>query len=694
MDPSETTHEAPRASTPPRRYRDADDAVEEIIRRVGRKIVLGVPLGIGKPNHLVNALVRRAERDPSIHLRILTALTLGRRTPNNELERRLIEPLNERLFGNCPELAYRENYESGTLPPNIEVVEFFLAPGKLLSTPSAQQSYTSVNYTEAMRQSLDAGLNVFAQLVSPGANSLSVGSNSDITLSILPLLRERRARGAALCVCGQLNRELPFMSGEAELAEEEFDLLLDDPSFDFQLVGVPNEPIDARDQTIALYAAALVRDGGTLQLGIGTLGDAIASALILRHQRPDVFRGLLQRTPFMEIVELEGGTDPFTRGLYGATEMLVDGFLHLHEAGILRRRVYDCAPLQRWLDAQPVSPALDMSLLEALLEAQVSPSKLKELGVLTSDAPDDPKALGKEHLGHALQGGVLLHAGFFMGPTRMYEKLRTLSQAARAELQMVAISFVNDLYGDYELKVAQRRHARFMNTGLMATVLGAVTSDGLEDGRVISGVGGQFNFVAMAHALPEARSILLIRSTRGSGEELSSNILYAYGHTTIPRHLRDIVVTEYGIQDLRGKSDADVIAGMIEIADSRFQQELIRQAQAHGKLPKSYRLPDRARTNTAQRVNDELNATRKRGFLPKLPFGSDITEIELELIRALPRLKQWTKPAWPALKMALASPPEQALPYLERMKLDRPKNVEEQLMQRAVVYALAASDVF
>ena len=88
---------------------------------------------------------------------------------------------------------------------------------------------------------------------------------------------------------------------------------------------------------------------------------------------------------------------------------------------------------------------------------------------------------------------------------------------------------------------------------MMLTTLGAAISDGLADGRVVSGVGGQYNFVAMAHALPGARSMLCVRSTRRKDGRLSSNIVTSYGHCTIPRHLRDIAITEYGIADLRGR---------------------------------------------------------------------------------------------------------------------------------------------
>ena len=52
---------------------------------------------------------------------------------------------------------------------------------------------------------------------------------------------------------------------------------------------------------------------------------------------------------------------------------------------------------------------------------------------------------------------------------------------------------------------------------------------------------------------------------------MTSNLFWNYGHCTIPRHLRDIVVTEYGIADLRGQTDSEVIARLLAVSDSRFQ---------------------------------------------------------------------------------------------------------------------------
>src|SRR5690606_8039355 len=100
-------------------------------------------------------------------------------------------------------------------------------------------------------------------------------------------------------------------------------------------------------------------------------------------------------------------------------------------------------------------------------------------------------------------------------------------------------------------------------------------SDALEDGRVVSGVGGQYNFVAMAHALPDARSILMFRALRDDAGKPQSNVRWNYGHTTIPRHLRDFFINEYGIADLRNRTDEDCVIAMAGITDAAFQSSLL-----------------------------------------------------------------------------------------------------------------------
>ena len=50
-------------------FTDPDALADAVIAEVGRDIVLGLPLGLGKANHVANALFARALKDPSISLR-------------------------------------------------------------------------------------------------------------------------------------------------------------------------------------------------------------------------------------------------------------------------------------------------------------------------------------------------------------------------------------------------------------------------------------------------------------------------------------------------------------------------------------------------------------------------------------------------------------------------------------------------
>ena len=168
-------------------------------------------------------------------------------------------------------------------------------------------------------------------------------------------MREREREGKEIAVLAQVNRNLPFMFGDAMVPPETFDFVVDRPELELPLFAPPNEPIDTTDYLIATHVSALIRDGGTLQVGIGSLGDAIVRLLQVRHEDNGVYREVLDALDVPgrcgDLIERWGGTGPFERGLYAATEMLVDGFLALYRSGILKRRVYPHAALQRLLDA-------------------------------------------------------------------------------------------------------------------------------------------------------------------------------------------------------------------------------------------------------------------------------------------------------------------------------------------------------
>src|SRR5580692_3645836 len=282
----------------PRIFDDVAECVESTLARVGPRIVLALPLGIGKPNPLANEFYRRARRDPAIRLKIFTALSLRAPQWKGELERRFLEPMVQRLFGNGVPLDYVSDLHENSVPDNVEIVEFFLDPGALLHVAHSQRHYVSTNYTHVARDVAAQGVNVIAQLVAKrtvdGRAEFSLGSNPDVTVDLLELLAPQRRQGRSVIVIGEVNRQMPFMFGPAAVDAETFDSLIEHPRYDYDLFAPPNQRLSTTDYAIGLYGARLVRDGGTLQIGIGELGDALVYGLQLRQQQNGEFREILQ----------------------------------------------------------------------------------------------------------------------------------------------------------------------------------------------------------------------------------------------------------------------------------------------------------------------------------------------------------------------------------------------------------------
>src|SRR5262249_27392445 len=211
-------------------FHDPALCAEAIVDRVGRDLRIAVPIGIGKPVLLVNALYRLAESDRRLRLTIFTGLTLARPRLSTTLERRFAEPLLDRLFATYPEPLYATALRDGSLPANISVSEFFLQAGAWLSNGPAQQGYISLNYSHVARHLQRVETNVLAQLVAPHAQAgearVSLGSNTDVTLDMLPYVAAARSAGKPVVVAGELNANLPYMLGEAELALAQFDVIL------------------------------------------------------------------------------------------------------------------------------------------------------------------------------------------------------------------------------------------------------------------------------------------------------------------------------------------------------------------------------------------------------------------------------------------------------------------------------------
>ncbi|HET6603493.1 MAG TPA: acetyl-CoA hydrolase/transferase C-terminal domain-containing protein [Xanthomonadaceae bacterium] len=635
-----------------------DDAAREVFARTSGPLVLAAPLGLGKPNRLLNAIYRIAEQDGSRPLTLLTALSLTPPSPAPGLERRFLAPFLDRHLGSgYPVLDYAIAQRNDALPPNITVEEFYLQSGALLGSSSAQRHYTSLNYTHVAQAVAGRGINVIVHLVAAGADGrhLSLSCNPDVTLDLLDEIARRGLDRPMLIA--EVHPQLPYMGGTAEVPREFFDLVVEPDGPAPALFGLVREPVADADHAIGLYASTLVRDGGSLQIGIGALSDALTHALVLRHTRNDEYRRIVAAlwpdAASSPLVRACGGLGPFQHGLFGASEMIMDGFMHLVEAGVVRRLVVE-----------------DVDLMRRLRGGHAGEADLRRLQ----------------------QEGQFLHGAFFLGSRDFYRWLRELPEEGRRRIAMTRVSHINELYGGQEtLERLQRVDARFFNTCMLVTALGAAASDTLEDGRVVSGVGGQYNFVAMAHALSDARSALLFRATHGHGAAATSNVRWSYPNLTIPRHLRDLAITQYGIADLRGRSDEDCVIATTAIAEARFQPGLLDKARAARKLAPGFGPPARWADNTASRLAETLAPFRTDGLLPDYPLGSDFTDIEQRLVRALGWLRRNTA-SGPgkvrAIAAGLLASGSRDAEAMERMQLAAPRGLRERLQARLLHLAL------
>lgn len=156
----------------------------------------------------------------------------------------------------------------------------------------------------------------------PRAGRVSLG----LEVNILPAAIEQARRNGGLVVA-QVNPQMPWTYGDAEISTDVIDLGVE---VDEPLASpTPREPGPV-EQQIGDRVAALVKDGSTLQLGIGGVPDATLSGLTGR------------------------------RGLRVWSEMFSDGILALDEAGALdpdeqlvASFLFGSAKLHAWVDGNP-----------------------------------------------------------------------------------------------------------------------------------------------------------------------------------------------------------------------------------------------------------------------------------------------------------------------------------------------------
>jgi len=250
------------------RYADKIETAEQALRRIhhGHRVFVGS--GAGEPQCLVKALAARENLDDT---EIVHIMTLG------------VAPYTEPKF----DQRFRHN-------------AFFIGANVREAVCQGRADYTPIFLSEIPRL-FRAGRIVndvaLIQVCEPDEHGYcSYGVSTDIVKS---------AAESARCVIAEVNSNTPRALGDCFINVRDIDALV---PCDTPILEAPQGAPDELSRRIAKHIADLIEDGSTLQLGIGTIPDAVLHFL---HDRRDL-------------------------GVH--TEMFSDGVIALVEKGVITNK--------------------------------------------------------------------------------------------------------------------------------------------------------------------------------------------------------------------------------------------------------------------------------------------------------------------------------------------------------------------
>jgi 4-hydroxybutyrate CoA-transferase len=124
--------------------------------------------------------------------------------------------------------------------------------------------------------------------------------------------------------------------------------------------------------------------------------------------------------------------------------------------------------------------------------------------------------------------------------------------------------------------VMQHPNMIAINAALMVDLSSQAACEGVGH-MMISGSGGQLEFVVGSHYAQNGRSLTVLPAASMRNGQLVSNIVPDFEPgtpVTVPRTYVDYVVTEYGIARMRDKTRIERAKALIEIAHPDFRGEL------------------------------------------------------------------------------------------------------------------------
>jgi acyl-CoA hydrolase len=129
--------------------------------------------------------------------------------------------------------------------------------------------------------------------------------------------------------------------------------------------------------------------------------------------------------------------------------------------------------------------------------------------------------------------------------------------------------------------ISRNRQMITINGAMAIDLSGQVTADTIE-GQQFSGIGGHEDFIAGAALELSDRSLVCLRSTTTVDGNVVSRItpkLPEGSIITTPRHMVDVIITEYGVAELRGLTVRERARALAAIGHPDFREELLAVAE-------------------------------------------------------------------------------------------------------------------
>ena len=212
--------------------------------------------------------------------------------------------------------------------------------------------------------------------------------------------------------------------------------------------------------------------------------------------------------------------------------------------------------------------ALPQAVCSNLLETGV-----RDLGIHTEMFSDSLIPLIEQ--GVVTNKAKTLHRGkviasFAMGSKTLYDYINN-----NPMFQFYPSEYVNDPY-----IIGQNKKMIAINSALEIDLTGQVCADSIGH-KFYSGIGGQVDFIRGASRSPNGKAIICLQSTAMDGQvsRIVPRLSEGAGVVTTRGDV-DVIITEFGLANLHGKTIRERVLSLIAIANPKFRNELLEAAKS------------------------------------------------------------------------------------------------------------------